>query len=377
MKILLRSFAYLALIIWAGCAAAQTAGDIDGVNVADWGALSNRAEATLDSGQASDAAFEALRSEIAAYREKFADARDENNSRIRTLQSQLDALGPVPEDGEESEAISASRAALNERLEDLRAPQVVAEAAYTRANGLVSEIDTLLRTRQAEALLTRGPVPVNPAYWTEALRDAHEFLRGMGIETERALSNEVSLNRAFSALPLAFFLTVIGLFCLARGRHLAVRLGDYLRGFGGRGSGVWGFVVSLGRIFIPLLGVFLLTRAAQVLDLTGMRGSAVLDAIPYWSAIILGFAWLGEPDDRKPRRAWVVDNSDQSGPVPDADLAAVSHAGAARCQQSHHRPGTPVGCDGRGTAISDHSDRRLGVVSLYFGLWCRGRTDRA
>lgn len=293
MKQTIRFLAILVLALWTGFAAAQGR-DSSKVDVAEWEALSNRAEAALDAGRASDTALETLRTEIADYREIFGEARDENAARIRTLQLQLDALGPEPEDGTESETIAASRAALEKRLEELRAPQVVAEAAFTRANGLVSEIDAMLRARQAEVLFTRGPVPVNPALWSDALGEINDFMRGLRTEVEGSLDNQVRIRRAVSAIPLALFFTVIGLLCVTRGRQLAGRLGEYLRSFGGKGSGVWSFVVSLGRIFIPLLGVYLLTRAAQVTEITGMRGSALLNAIPFWSAIILGFAWLGE-----------------------------------------------------------------------------------
>ena len=289
----IRFLAILALTLWAGLSAAQGRGT-DQIDVSDWEALSSRAEAALDAGRASDQALEDLRSEIANYRTRFGEARDENAARIRTLQSQLDALGPEPENGEESETIAASRAALEQRLEELRAPQVVAEAAFTRANGLVSEIDAMLRARQTEALFMRGPVPVNPALWSDALRELNDFLRSVGNEVERALDNQVRVSRAISAIPLAAFFTIFGLLCVTRGRQLAGRLGEYLRNFGGKGSGVWSFVVSLGRIFIPLLGIYLLTRAAQVTEVTGMRGTAILNAIPYWAAILLGFAWLGE-----------------------------------------------------------------------------------
>lgn len=249
----IRFLAILALTLWAGLSAAQGRGT-DQIDVSDWEALSSRAEAALDAGRASDQALEDLRSEIANYRTRFGEARDENAARIRTLQSQLDALGPEPENGEESETIAASRAALEQRLEELRAPQVVAEAAFTRANGLVSEIDAMLRARQTEALFMRGPVPVNPALWSDALRELNDFLRSVGNEVERALDNQVRVSRAISAIPLAAFFTIFGLLCVTRGRQLAGRLGEYLRNFGGKGSGVWSFVVSLGRIFIPLLG---------------------------------------------------------------------------------------------------------------------------
>lgn len=294
MTFIYRFLAVLGIVLWASVSFAQSRSG-DAVDVNAWESLADRAEAAIDAGRASDEALETLRSQIATYRQRFSDARDENASRIKTLQSQLDALGPAPEDGQtESETIAATRADLQKRLEELRAPSVVAEAAFTEANGLVSEIDQLLRARQTEALLTRGPVPVNPALWPEATRDLMGFFTGLVDETKRVFAQEYSRNRIIENAPLALLLTVVGLLFILRGRALAGRLGEYLRSFGGSGSGFWTFLVSLGRIFIPLVGVFMITRAVQVVGLTGTRGTAVLDAIPQWAAILLGIGWLGE-----------------------------------------------------------------------------------
>ncbi|MAC81718.1 MAG: mechanosensitive ion channel protein MscS [Rhodobacteraceae bacterium] len=294
MTIFYRCVAVLGIVLWASLSFAQSR-SADAIDSNAWEALADRAEAAIDAGRASDDSLEQLRTQIAAYRERFGDARDENAARIRTLQSQLDALGPAPEDGAtESETIAATRSDLNQRLEELRAPSVVAEAAYNEANGLVSEIDTMLRARQTKALLTRGPIPVNPSLWPQATRDLMGFFTGLVDETNQVLAKDYNRTRIAESGPIALLLTIVGLFFILRGRHLAGRVVEYFRSFGGSGSGFWTFVISLGRIFIPLVGVYMITRAVQVLGLTGTRGTAVMDAIPHWAAILLGIGWLGE-----------------------------------------------------------------------------------
>ncbi|MGR3804842.1 DUF3772 domain-containing protein [Marinibacterium profundimaris] len=293
MLIFKRLLAVLSLLLWATLSVAQSASDAT-IDPDAWQALVSRAETVLDADRASDDALESMRAEIASYRERFADARDENATRIRTLQSQLDALGPAPEDGEEAPAIAETRAQLQDRLEELRAPSVVAEAAYNEANGLIAEIDARLRSRQTEELFTRDPIPINPALWPDAWRAVVGFVEDTIEETQRALNNEVTRQQAVSSAPIITFLLVLGAFAILRGRALAGRLGDYLRSFGGAGSGVWTFVVSLGRIIIPALGVLLILTALKVTGLTGMRGNAILNAMFHWSLILLAFAWLGE-----------------------------------------------------------------------------------
>ena len=314
MTFLIRLMTVLSLVLWAGFSAAQSRTD-DSIDPSAWQSLADRAEETLDAGRASDAALEALRTEIDTYRQRFAAARDENASRIANIQSQIDALGPEPEDGSESETVANTRAQLEERLQELRAPSVVAEAAFTEANGLVAEIDTTLRARQAQALFTRGPVPINPVLWPAAVRELGDFFDALVGETQAALSNDVARQQAASSIPIALFLVVLGLFCILRGRRLAGRLGDYLRSFGGAGSGVWSFVVSLGRIFIPLIGVLLILTALKVTQLTGMRGNAVIGGVMHWSLIMLSIGWLGER---------VFDVRDDDGLLPNTARSRAS-----------------------------------------------------
>jgi potassium efflux system protein len=64
----------------------------------------------------------------------------------------------VPEDGApEPDAIAERRADLTERLAQARVPQINAAAAFTRADGLIGEIDALLRDRQQQQLLQLDP----------------------------------------------------------------------------------------------------------------------------------------------------------------------------------------------------------------------------
>ena len=64
--------------------------------------------------------------------------------------------------------IAARRDELNAQLADLRAPVIAAEEAFERADGLIGEIDRLVRERQTERLLERGPSPLAPNNWRRA-----------------------------------------------------------------------------------------------------------------------------------------------------------------------------------------------------------------
>ena len=59
----------------------------------------SRAEATIEKAEASSAALEELRATLADFRAQALDVQNQNQARIDTLKSQLDALGPAPAEG--------------------------------------------------------------------------------------------------------------------------------------------------------------------------------------------------------------------------------------------------------------------------------------
>ena len=119
-----------------------------------WQRTADRAERVLDARRASNGALEALRVELTEYRQQFLDAGNQNADRLKTLRAQIDALGPAPDDsGSEPENIAKLRQELQSQLATLSAPQVLADLGYSRAQGLITEIDKLIRERA-----TRTPV---------------------------------------------------------------------------------------------------------------------------------------------------------------------------------------------------------------------------
>lgn len=72
----------------------------------EWLKTADRAEDVIDANRASNAAMETLRLELTSYRQEFLEARTSNGDRIRTLESQLEALGPAPARARASPRIS-------------------------------------------------------------------------------------------------------------------------------------------------------------------------------------------------------------------------------------------------------------------------------
>ncbi len=281
----------LGLAISAAWAQPSTTGQPD---LAQWQSLAQRAERAIDAGRASDAAFEVVRAELARNREAFLEASQSNTDRIVTLQSQITALGPLPESGEEPPEIAARRAELNRQLQVARAPIVAAEEAYKQADGLIREIDRILAERRTDTLLMRSPSPLNPALWPPAIEELASAWADVIGEFGRAWSSETSRAEFRDHLPLTLILFVLGGVLIARGRRWGLKIVTYIRQFGGTGADVWGVVLSLVRIALPVLGIVLLTEAIFATGLVGLRGIRVLESLPVWGAVLLVLRWLCE-----------------------------------------------------------------------------------
>ncbi|WP_298848611.1 DUF3772 domain-containing protein [uncultured Ruegeria sp.] len=259
-----------------------------------WIKTADRAESVIEANRASDAALENLRSEINSYRDDFNRARNANTDRITTLESQIKALGPKPEgDATEPEDIAKLRAHLEEQLNSLRVPRIISEEAYSRANGLISEIDQIIRARQTKEFFEQGPSPINPAYWGPAWVDVKEAIQSLTNETITNLRSDVVREQIRDRGLAIFILLIISAVLLIFGKRWSERGGDYLRLLGGAGTGVWSFVISLLRILLPWIGVLTVVTAIGLTGVPGLRGSLLLQNIPYWAAIVFFYDWIG------------------------------------------------------------------------------------
>ena len=288
MKLLRALFISLVFAVWAASAHAQ-----DGPDYEAWEATADRAEQAINTDRASVRAFEDLRSEIADLRKSFLEAQTANNSLINRLQAQLAALGPIPDDGED-DIVTARRVAVTSQLSLAQAPVIVADEAYRKADVLVREIDQLIRNRDRQELLTRGPSPLHLSEWPSAIEHVGKAILSIGEEGRAALRLPSRRAEFYQTLPVVLLLTAIGVLLIARGGRWSERAGEKLRSLGGRGSGVWGFFVSLLRIALPLLGLLTLMQAVSATGLVGRHGEFVLDVIPIWGTALLGFRWICE-----------------------------------------------------------------------------------
>ena len=255
-----------------------------------------RAEEAIVSNTLDDETFESLRSRLAQYRAEFDAARNANATRIATLREQIAALGTAPE-GEsappEDPDVAAKRADLNEQLTALLAPVQTAEASYLEADGLVRQIDKLLRDRQTNKLLSVSPSPLNPAHWSLAWAELRDAVGEIWQQKDK--SEPPKDQSPFEENALFVFLSIfIGLVLIVRGRSWSTKIVSRLERFGARGFGIWRFMVSLLRIIFPLAGLSCVALGIGSAGIAGARGLELIVLIPFIGGLMLGFRWVAE-----------------------------------------------------------------------------------
>ncbi len=279
-----------AVLLWSGAVLAQVSTD----DYSRWETIATRAEAMADAGRADDERLEAIRQQVADWREQFLEAQRANASRIQTLQAQLEALGAAPENGAETPEIAEQRELLSQQLAQQRAPVVRAEAAYSRANAIVGEIDSIIRERQADALLELGTSPLNPSHWPVAVTEVTDTLSGLWQELVENVADDRKRAAARQNLPLILLFMLLGVMLVARGPRWARAGVEKLSSGTRRGSGVFRFLVSLGKVVLPFFGVVALLLSINATSFAGSDWAVLLNNLGSWVAMLFGIRWLAE-----------------------------------------------------------------------------------
>lgn len=266
----------------------------DELDYARWEQVATRAEGVLEDQRASTIALEELRGDIVNWRARFSSAQNINHTRIATVRNQLDALGPVPEDNAtETQDIAERRSELDSQLARLEAPRRKADEAFSRADGIVREIDTIVRERQAEILTQLGPSPMNPVNWPVALKSLAQTGNAVRTEISSAWRSENQQAELRKNLPVTLFYLAIAVVLLGRGRHWMERLTLRVQGGKPRSArGLQGFVVSIGQVLVPIIGLFALVEALFSTKLFGFRGQIIIQGLPLIGVAAFSARWL-------------------------------------------------------------------------------------
>ena len=268
---------------------AQTTFDINAFN-----ALASRAEKAVYGGQTSNEALEKLRMSLSSARSAALDAQSLRTGRSKIISDQIDALGPIPEDSDsEAKDIAELRVSLAKQLAVAKAPLIVAEEAFRRANGLISEIDKTIRERSASAFLKLGVSPLSPNTWGSTISDIKKYFGQIRSEVVQSLNNPSSKIIRSNNLPGIIFFAILGLalifpatkwvsqnMSVANQRHdVKLKKVSYL-------------AFSCLVFILPLSGICFLIRSLEMLDILGYRGEVLTQAVMAMSVAVVGSYWL-------------------------------------------------------------------------------------
>ncbi|MBT0956622.1 mechanosensitive ion channel family protein [Alphaproteobacteria bacterium KMM 3653] len=276
--------------------ASTTSASSTDIDYDSWNIVAERAEDVLIADRASSLALEQLRSQIADWRSQFLKAQSTNSDRIAILESQISALGAVPEEGAtESEEIASRRQVLNAQLETLLVPVRRAEEAYTQADGLVSQIDKFVRERQTDALLDLGASPLIPGNWTDPVKALVGVFVSAAKEVQQAWNTPAQRAEFRSALLRVIVLLLIGLVLILRGRPWSVAIANRIldRMAQKTQAIALSMLVSVGQMVLPVIGIFALREAAYATSLFGLSGGAILAALMPMGISFFAARWLG------------------------------------------------------------------------------------
>lgn len=259
-----------------------------------WEQVAEDTEELASDPQASDEDLDRARQRIVEWRGRLEEGQSINAERITTLRNQIESLGPAPAEGETEDAdVAARRAELNQQLSTAQAPRLAAIEAESRASSIIAQIDEIIRERQARELVRLSPSPLLPASLGAALRDGLKLLHGIAAEVSGEHASPETWADLRPNLPEVLLYLIAAVVILTVGRSWIGSLPSRLSVRASRHSkAVLAFVVSLGQIVLPMVGVYLAISAIQATGLPGPWTTPFLNALPGAAVILFGGIWM-------------------------------------------------------------------------------------
>ncbi len=189
-----------------------------------WDENIEQAELLLKQEEIAVTELEEVRQQLTIQREEAQKIIENGRTPIRTLQAQLDALGPAPVDqATESEQIKERRKKLQKEISTAKEPLLRFEEILQQSNVLIEEIDSTIRQKSTTALLVRGPSPLIVTNWNEAVIELINAIlqekEAIQSVFEKPYAKSVLKNR----LPLSLLLFLLGIITITLIRGIVMR----------------------------------------------------------------------------------------------------------------------------------------------------------
>ncbi|MAV71363.1 MAG: mechanosensitive ion channel protein MscS [Marinovum sp.] len=259
-----------------------------------WELNALRAETVIETDRASIEALEKLRLQLVQWRTSFQQLQNENQDRIETIETQIESLGLKPESGKDP--LEDRRVALDKQLAKLNEPIVRAQEAFNRADGMISEIDTLISQRKASEFLQLGPSILNPLLWGSSLGDVFKSFATLSKETSGVLSSTYFQDQFSDRLISVLLISIFSILLFIYSGSISNQLNTATKRF----EKVIEFLSLCFKYLLRYLALYSLINLAQSLSIFGIRGDLIADNFYLWIGYFIFAFWLVE----RLQRSW-------------------------------------------------------------------------
>ena len=261
-----------------------------------WELNALRAETVIETDRASIQALEKLRVQLVQWRTSFQQLQNENQDRIETIETQIKSLGLKPDSGKDP--LEDRRVALDKQLAKLNEPIVRAQEAFNRADGMISEIDTLISQRQATEFLQLGPSILNPLLWGSSLGDVFKSFATLSKETSGVLSSTYFQDQFSDRLISVLLISIFSILLFTYSGSISNQLNTATKRF----EKVIEFLSLCFKYLLRYLALYSFINLAQSLGIFGIRGDLIADNFYLWIGYFIFAFWLVE----RLQRSWQV-----------------------------------------------------------------------
>ena len=171
-------------------------------------------------------------------------------------------------------------------------PGLTAQEAYNHADGLIQEIDMMIRNRQTDRLFALAPSPLTPVMWQATSVAILQSFAQLKLEILRAVSVEIAPVERLESLLFTGFYLLTGLVMLVRGGAWVEAAGRFLSRRDTAQTEVWRFLISVGRLVLPVAVLFALSIGLSGLGLFGRRSALLLQSLPLWAITLVSLRWV-------------------------------------------------------------------------------------
>lgn len=262
------------------------------LDVDAWMTFAQAAEAIVEPATASRFALNRLRAEMVPWRDRFDAAQSVNTARLATIDRQIASLTPA-DGGELTDPTVVNRlGVLNTERARLLRPQVLAQEAFARADGLISEIDAQSRSQEAGRLLTRGVSPANPSYWAAAMAT-------VSVGFASAVQEITATSRVFAQDGRFWSRLILVIVALTTATTFVFYIRSMLAALKAREIGktkrlksLIAFSISVARVILPVIGLAILAVILSSSGFFGLSGLAMVAILPAAGSLIFYTKWL-------------------------------------------------------------------------------------